>query len=138
MSGTHVIIPGEGCLDCWSDPATYRIDVAGRIFLFDFSDMFGPLVVGRRGQEVKQPGARDPFWRAITLWRWQGKRVGSDGLCIWEEPPLEKLRHIGGRHWWALPDDATSFDRTRVRPLDECGPWMWKLPDAGSQTENSP
>lgn len=80
------------------DPDTYQLRVGGRIFRFEFSDLFGPLVVGKRDQEIKQPGEKSSFWPAVTLWKRQGKRI-RDGFCLWTPEPVEILQHLGGRNY---------------------------------------
>lgn len=83
-----------------------RIVVAGKEYRFDFSDRFGPLVLGADGQPLEnQPGPRSPFWMAATTWVRQGKHVDAAGLCIWcgdqdgIVPNGYKLVHMGGRHY---------------------------------------
>lgn len=51
---------------------------------FDFSNMFGPLPVTREGRE-RNIAHNHPFWRAVSLWSRQGKKV-TDGIAIWHEP----------------------------------------------------
>lgn len=63
----------------------FRLTVGATTWLFDFSEHSGPVVVGRRGEPVAQPGPRSPFWRAVTFWAQQGRQVRPDGLCIWRE-----------------------------------------------------
>lgn len=90
-------IPGIGsaCI-LLGDSITYKLRAAGKTFLFEWSDMFGPLVVGKRGQEIAQPGERSSFWEPVTLWSRQGKRL-RDGFCLWTPEPLDILTPKGGR-----------------------------------------
>jgi hypothetical protein len=110
----------DGGVACsFSDPRDYRIKVPGKyrgekVFTFDFSERFGPLVVGADGREVAQPGPRHPFWTAVTQWHKQGKRVGDDGLCVWEpEPPMDlsDFVQVGKRTWV----QKSIFERWRTK-----------------------
>ena len=74
MKGVHIC--------SFSDPQDYKIYVensrrGGRTYRFDFSERFGPMVIGVNGREVAQPGPQHPFWKSVTLWHRQGKRVGG-------------------------------------------------------------
>ncbi len=91
--------------DFTTDPDR-RINAGGKVFRFDFSDRFGPLVLGADGSPLdRQPGPRNPFWAAIDAWVRQGKKVGDDGLCIWRDdkgglvPDGYKIAPIGGAHY---------------------------------------
>ena len=83
----------------FSDQRDYKIRADGKEYIFDFSERFGPSVQRRdgRGELTNQPGPRAEFWLAVTLWHRQGKRVGGDGLCLWDEPPREIAYRIGPR-----------------------------------------
>lgn len=80
----------------FDDGVDYTIDVAGKRYRFEFSEMFGPLVVDKTGREVVQPSHGSLFWRAVSLWARQGKRV-ANGLCDWHEPKGPVTRRDGGR-----------------------------------------
>lgn len=59
------------------DAAQQTITVQGKPVQFDFSELFGPLVVDTEGQPTdKQPGGeRDPFWAPFNAWliEWRKK-----------------------------------------------------------------
>lgn len=82
----------------FSDPRHYRISVGGRIFTFEWSDQFGPFLIGKRGEELKAKPT-NAFLDAVTLWFRQGKKVDADGLCEWWHKPEEILEHLGGRNF---------------------------------------
>ena len=86
----------------FSDPGDYRIAVGGRERLFEFSEMFGPLLVGKRGEPLATQPQSGPVLEAISYWAQQGKRV-ENGRCVWTAPPKPKLVHLGGRHWAEVP-----------------------------------
>src|SRR5579859_2231035 len=71
----------------FSDPQDYRIMVDGKLYIFDFSAQFGPSFYDRR-RNFKMIPSRSPFWKGFNPWLNQGKRIGPDGLCVWE-PELE-------------------------------------------------
>jgi hypothetical protein len=82
------------------------INIGGKVFRFDFSDRFGPLVLAKNGSLLeRQPGPRSPFWAAIDAWVRQGKQIGDDGICIWRDdngwlvPDGYKIVAIGGSHF---------------------------------------
>lgn len=87
----------------FSDPQDYRIQVDGKVYIFDFSEMFGPSFYDRRRNLVSiRP--RHPFWKGFEPWLKQGKRLGPDGMCIWEpEPPMDlsDFVQVGKRTWVA-------------------------------------
>ena len=113
---------------CFSDPADYRISVDGKVFRFDFGERFGPWVVGKNGKEVAQPGSRHKFWQAVTQWHKQGKRVGEDGLCIWEpEPPLFTEEELSrdyvkiGRQYFPKAMYAKTYAKLQAKGKDLSG-----------------
>lgn len=95
MSGFHIC--------SFSDPKDYRIQVDGKVYIFDFSPMFGPSFYDRRRNLVSiRP--RHPFWKGFEPWLKQGKRVDMDGLCVWEpesEMDLSDFVKIGKRTYVA-------------------------------------
>lgn len=66
----------------------------------------GPLVCNAAGDPIKQPGPRHPFWKAVTRWYEQGKKI-VDGVCAWETPPEPRIEHIGGKHYRVINTDPT-------------------------------
>jgi len=87
------------CILSVTDGDYYKIRVRGRVYNFEFSERFGPLVEGKGGKIVEQPPPRSLFWRAVSLWELQGRAVSPDGFCEWREPkrPVTEIRH-GKRH----------------------------------------
>ena len=88
----------SGVLTVGSDEGLYQIEVEGKRFWFEFSRMWGPRVVSKSGHETKQPRPRHNFWKAVSLWANQGKRVCDEGLCRFERNPPLVVRKIGGRN----------------------------------------
>ena len=73
------------CLDRWG-AGPFRLEVEGQTFAFEFSEMFGPTVLDEFEDPLDvQPDEASPFWRAVTLWSRQGRRV-NHGLAVWHEP----------------------------------------------------
>lgn len=77
------------------------VDLNGRVWRFEAHDVFGPAVVGKRGEVLSvQPGSRSPFWVAANAWYEQGQRLDTNGRCVYDPPPPEpKLLHLGGRNY---------------------------------------
>lgn len=77
---------GDAHMDQWG-AGPFKIEFAGRSYIFEDSDRFGPVPVKANGWEVKSPGyfgEKSPFWYAWRKWRDQGRRVDADGkTCIW-------------------------------------------------------
>lgn len=86
-------------------------DERGRTWLFEDHSYCGPAVIGRRSGDPisKQPSERSPFWRAVSLWARQGKRVRGD-VAVWHEPPPLRVKHVGGQDYLVLPDQAEGVD----------------------------
>ncbi len=73
-----------------------KISVNGKIYEFEMHPYCGPNILNRKGEPLKnQPRT---FLRAASLWAQQGQRI-EDGLCVWDYPPEEIIKHIGGRHF---------------------------------------
>lgn len=85
-------------IDGWGGD-TFKIEVAGKLIPFEFSDRFGPLPLTKAGGGRKMAW-RHPFWRAASLWKLQGMRV-ENGRAIWHEPkkPVYEKKHLGGRQY---------------------------------------
>lgn len=91
MKATHIC--------SFPDPCNYKIRVNGKEYTFDFSERFGPAVIGKRGNILAtQPSGRNPFWRAVSWWVRQGKHIDADGYCLWEQP-TEKVYRVSGRNY---------------------------------------
>lgn len=93
----HVGIVGAGwCVDSWG-AGPFVIDAKGKRYRFEDSDMFGPALVDRRGDPLKNPwpNERSPFWTAHAAWRKAGRRVAADGkTCIYEWPKPTVVRAV--------------------------------------------
>jgi hypothetical protein len=64
--------------------AQYTIEVRGERIVFDWHGYMGPIPLGKRGNPVELRGHY--FWTAVSYWAQQGKRIDSNGVCMWEEP----------------------------------------------------
>lgn len=107
----------------FSDPHDYRIVVDGKQYIFDFSPMFGPSFYDRR-RNLKLIPERSPFWKGFNPWLKQGKRVGADGLCIWEPEPevdLSDFVRVGKRTYAAksIIAEMQKSDNPKRRELAE-------------------
>ncbi|HYI43713.1 MAG TPA: hypothetical protein VD768_08845 [Sphingomicrobium sp.] len=81
----------SGILTSFSDPGVYRIVHGASAWFFEWSDRFGALRVGPRGETRKQPGWKSPFWTITAIWAKQGKRVrqvGRHAIALWDQPPV--------------------------------------------------
>jgi hypothetical protein len=72
----------------------------------------GPIVINKAGDPLEvQPPEGSPFWDAVTLWYAQGKRTKDPKTgeiwCVWDKPTMQKMRHLGGRHYELVTDDDT-------------------------------
>lgn len=87
--GTRVFI------DCFGG-GDYRIDVRGKTIRFEWSEQFGPMPVNRDGSEARSIKHNHPFWRIVSLWNLQGRRI-ENGMCIWHEPrkPVYEIEKRG-------------------------------------------
>lgn len=96
----------------FSDQCDYKIRTRDKVWIFEWSDRFGPLVITKSGKPcVHQPTAeRHPFLLAVSYWSKQGKRVGDDGYCVWERPPPMVMRHLGGNHYKYVIGDDDEID----------------------------
>jgi len=80
------------CIDYWG-AGPFEIDVDGKVYRFEDSDRFGPSLVNKRGDTLRNPypPEHSPFWRAHLAWVKQGRRV--DGIrCIYA--PLRPTKYI--------------------------------------------
>lgn len=97
---------------------TYRIMAGGKEFRFELP--WGSLVVvGENDEEIKDPPMRSPFWKAVELWREQGKKIGADSFCIYD-PDLEEveiLEHLGGRNYKVIGYETVGERRKRLEKM---------------------
>ena len=85
------------CVDCGGP--MLKISVGGKVIEFEMHPYCGPNILNRKGDPLaNQP---NDFLVAASLWAQQGQRM-EDGLCRWDHPPKEILKHLGGRHWQIL------------------------------------
>lgn len=58
------------CRCCLGPDAHHKVVVKGKEVMFDFSRMFGPLLVDEEGTPLeKQPiSERHPFWKPFNAW----------------------------------------------------------------------
>ena len=63
---------------------TYTIQVEGKYHYFELPAFCALFVCNKDGDPRKEPGPRHAFWKAVSLWQKQGKRVDSNMICIWE------------------------------------------------------
>jgi hypothetical protein len=80
----------------------YTIDVDGKNIPFEMHPYCGPMPIDKNGSGITL-GPRHKFWKAVTWWDREGRKVDADGKAIWYEPPsiLEDSVHLGGRHYMA-------------------------------------
>jgi hypothetical protein len=90
--------PSRIMIDCFGS-GEYLIDVRGKSVRFDWSDQFGPLPINKDGSEALSIKHNHPFWRAVSLWNLQGRRLEGN-RAIWHEPrkPVYELKDGGGRN----------------------------------------
>lgn len=76
-------------------------DHDGKEFMFEDHPRFGPILLNKRGDPVRnQPGEKSSFWSVYGWWCEQDKKIDADGFCIWSEPaPTHKIEYIVGRHF---------------------------------------
>ncbi len=84
---------------CFGGPRL-DIEVDGRRYAFEWHPYRGPMRLNRQTEDVcsRQPGEPSTFWRAVTWWDKQGRRM-KDGLCVWNRERGAKYKTVGvGRH----------------------------------------
>lgn len=80
------------------------IEADGECWRFEFSKLFGPIMLGKRGQPLSAlPPQRSMFWKVLHQWCIQGYR-GEDGRCLYNRPPITRYVHMAGRHWIQVPN----------------------------------
>lgn len=95
----------------WAGPERI-ISAGGKKWRFEDHRYCGPIVLNKAGDPLEtQPPENSPFWEAVTLWYAQGKRTKDPKTgeiwCVWDKPTMQKMRHIGGRHYELVTDDDT-------------------------------
>jgi hypothetical protein len=118
---TRCIVTNLGIICMASD--TYVIDAGVKRFYFELPFGCGLVVVGERGDPVKEPPPRSPFWRAVDLWQGQGQRMRLDGVCAWADKPPTRTEKRGRRTWaveW--PEWSNRDERYVIRRETNDGP----------------
>lgn len=103
--GHMAVIVGGFCVDAWG-AGPFKITLKGRLYLFEDSDRFGPLLLRKDGSVAeRQPGERSPFWIPYHAWRREGRRCAEDGeTCLWDDPRPTIIRKLGGRQYLVVSD----------------------------------
>ena len=72
-------------------PETVKIIILGKTYFFEWHRMFGPSRVNGRTGDIcqHQPSEKSPYWVAVQWWHDQGKRIGDDGLAVWEPEAID-------------------------------------------------
>ena len=82
---------------------TFKIKVGSRMIYFEMHTFCGPMAISKNGNEIKTPSG---FYKAVTLWIKQGKRV-ENGIALWNRPKPYRLEdnatQIIGNHWMMKP-----------------------------------
>lgn len=98
-----------GRIDAWG-AGPFTITIGKTVYRFEDSDRFGPHLIGKGGDYLKDdvPGERSPFWPQYNKWRKQGRRVAGDGeTCLYDAPkPGVFVRGVGGRRMVVAQNDA--------------------------------
>ena len=74
------------------------ISVDGKLYRFEMNPYSGPGFLNKRG-EVTDRHIPQKVWEAVSLWAQQGERLDETGLCVWDRPPKEILKPMGGRNY---------------------------------------
>ena len=111
-------MPVAAMVCSFTECEVYAIEVAGRTWRFEWSDMFGPLFVGARGEPLRTQPNPLAVLLAMSWWVQQGKRV-VDGRCVWVSPVGARRVHIGGRHWVQVSADGR-LPMVAGRPVAVC------------------
>lgn len=122
----HFYAGGKGLrIDYWG-AGPFTIEAEGKSFRFEDSDRFGPALVDRHGDPIKNPwpSPRSPFWRAHRIWVRQGRRLEDGKACIWDEPKPQTVRRLNRRNWMLVEageeDGKTIFlDEAAHTPIIE-------------------
>jgi len=90
------------------------IVIENRSYRFEFSEMFGPVMLGKRGQILGTiPGVRSPFWAALHAWVEQGYR--RDGTrAVYDLRPKPTYVRLVGRHYTLVPEGRDPQDVRRT------------------------
>lgn len=99
--------PFYGIHICSFSRGVYTLTLpSGESFRFDWSDRFGPQFLGKHDREVKGPGSRHRFWKAIEWWCKQGHRLNGD-QCVYDIPVNQPQAFLCLGRQMVLDTDAT-------------------------------
>ena len=92
--------PSRIMIDSFGGDHEYLITVRDKLIRFEWSDIFGPFPINKNGSEALSVGPKHGFWRAVSLWNLQGRRLEGN-MAIWHEPrkPVYEKKHLGGRQY---------------------------------------
>ena len=89
---------------CFGGPTRKILDRKCKTWRFEDHPYCGPTVVDRNDDPKDvQPPESSPFWEAVNCWYAQGKQMIDNGFCKWQPPTVQKMKHIGGRHYELVP-----------------------------------
>ena len=74
----------------------FVIRIGEDLIRFEWPEMWGPSAI-TKGGKIRDLSHRHPFWRAVSLWNLQGRRV-EDGEAVWHEPRKMIILKQIGRH----------------------------------------
>lgn len=98
-----------------------KILAGGRTFRFEFSKMFGPAMLGKRGDVIAgMPPLRSPFWKALECWCKQGHEIDAKGYAVYRLPERERFVKLAGRQYAPVPP-GESPEKVRAEWLAKCG-----------------
>jgi hypothetical protein len=110
-------------IDSWGT-GPLVLEAKGKSFRFEDSSEFGPSLVNKAGDPMKNPwpSDRSPFWRAHRIWVRQGRRIAEDGrTCIWDEPKPQIVRRIGRRSVVIVQQGDEDGEIVELNPFGDLG-----------------
>jgi hypothetical protein len=102
---------GDGYAYMLLGGSEYLISINGEAVRFEDHPQCGPVPLGKRGQELKL-GPRHKFWKAVTGWSQQGRRV-ENGWAVVDPPKRVKMYRVG-RHLFPLSDSTLHDIATKL------------------------
>lgn len=96
---------------CFIDSPDVTLRYHGETWRFEWSDRFGPLMLGKRGSPLSTTPPRcSPFWRALQWWIAQGKRV-EQGVGLFQErvKTASSVRMGPRTRLFVRPDDVAAY-----------------------------
>ena len=95
-------------VDCYGGD-TLQIETSKGWVLFSWSDQFGPLPENKNGS-VRDLPDNHPFWKTVSFWCVQGKRLDHGNHAVWHWPKSPVTRHLSGRHWEVIEPGEEGWD----------------------------